>query len=594
MPVSRSLDGENINSLWGFLLIEELVRNGIDYFCISPGSRSAPLTVAAARHPGAHKIIGHDERGAAFHALGYARATGRPAVLICTSGTAAANYWPAVIEAALDRLPLLILSADRPPEAQDTGANQTIRQSHLFGTYAKWHFELPCPSTDVPARMVLTTVNQAIHQSWTAPPGPVHLNCPFREPLAPEPLGIDAAYLANLTRWQETATPLTQYHRPIRTPDALAVRTLSAVLRAARRGLVVVGRLSTDRERSALIRLLQRLRWPVYADITSGLRLGSVDAPIVHHFDQLLLSPMAGASLHPDTILHVGGALVSRRFLQFSEHLPEAVHYLLIDAHPFRHDPGHRVSQRMEADIVAACVALLATLEAREPSAWTQALLAYSEAIDAAINDSLATTPDCLSEIAVARLIAERIPARQGLWLASSMPIRDMDMYGKPRGRTVRIGANRGTSGIDGTVAAATGFAAGLRQPVTLLLGDVALLHDLNSLLLVRNSAVPLIVVVINNDGGGIFSFLPIARFDDVFEHYFASPHALRFESAAALFALGYAAPRTQAEFVAAYEAALARPGSTLIEVVSDRQANTAGHQQLQRHIAATLANLWH
>lgn len=524
MSADLSLESENINSLWGYLIVEELLRNGIDHFCISPGSRSAPLTVAAARHPDAHKIICHDERGAAFLALGYARATGRTAVLICTSGTALANYWPAVIEAAMDRLPMLILSADRPPESLDTGANQTIQQARMFGDYVKWQCELPCPSTEVSARMVLTTLNQAIHQSWTAPPGPVHLNCPFREPLAPEPLGVSADYLDSLSHWLQTRSPLTQYQRPIRTPDAIAVRALSKILRKTRRGLVAVGRLNTDRERSAVLRLLQRLRWPVHVDITSGLRLGAGDVPIIHYFDQLLLSPETRQSLQPDTLLHLGGSLVSKRFLEFSEQLSETTQYLLIDGHPFRHDPGHRVTLRMEADIVAASVALLATLEEREPDALTQTLQAYSEAIGATIDETLAADPESLGEIAVARLIAERIPARQGLWLASSMPIRDMDMYGKPRAHTVRVGANRGASGIDGTLAAAVGFATGLRRPVTVLLGDLALLHDLNSLVLAHNSSAPLVIVVLNNNGGGIFSFLPIARFTDVFESYFAAP----------------------------------------------------------------------
>ncbi|NIR47646.1 2-succinyl-5-enolpyruvyl-6-hydroxy-3-cyclohexene-1-carboxylic-acid synthase, partial [candidate division KSB1 bacterium] len=197
-----NLNTANINALWGDLIVEELLRNDIDFFCISPGSRSTPLTVAVARKPRAKKQIMYDERSAAFFALGYVRATEKPAVLICTSGTAAANYYPAIIEAAMDYLPMIILSADRPPELRDTAANQTIRQPNLYSDYVKWKFDMPCPDLNIPPAMVLTTVDQLVYQSMRAPGGPVHLNCMFREPLAPIKAEVNPAYFNGLKKWQ--------------------------------------------------------------------------------------------------------------------------------------------------------------------------------------------------------------------------------------------------------------------------------------------------------------------------------------------------------------------------------------------------------
>jgi 2-succinyl-5-enolpyruvyl-6-hydroxy-3-cyclohexene-1-carboxylate synthase len=585
MAVSIPLDTCNINTVWSSLLVEELLRNQIDYFCISPGSRSAPLTVAIARHPQAKKILCHDERGAAFHALGYARSTGKPAVLICTSGTAAANYFPAFIEAAMDRLPLLVISADRPPELQETGANQTIRQGHLFGSYAKWYFELPCPTQTLSPRVLLTSIDQGVYQALSSPHGPVHLNFPLREPLAPIAEAVDAAYLEPLGQWFAGKEPLTRYQSSLPIPTPASVRQVSDILKTTQTGLVSVGRLNTDSESAAVLRLLQQLQWPAFVDITSGLRLGSVDMPVIHYFDQMLLSKAFCNRYRPDTLLHIGGQIVSQRFLEFTEQSHPPGNYIVVKDHPFRYDPWHRVSCHLEVDIGAFCQALAEQLEPQAPPAPIRTMLDLSASVGTVIRDFI-QPEHAVNEIAVAYLIAANLPARHGLWLASSMPVRDMDRYGSPRTQAVRMGANRGTSGIEGSVAAATGFASGLQQPVTLVTGDLALLHDLNSLALVKKINQPLVIVVINNNGGGIFSFLPIAEFRDVFEDYFGTPHHLRFQAAAALFSIPYVAPRTNAELVSAYRTAVDATAATLIEVATDRQENYRLHQRLQRLIA--------
>ena len=584
------LDSSNINTLWSSLLIEELFRNDIDYCCISPGSRSAPLTVAAARQPRLQTILCLDERGAAFHALGYARASGKPAVLLCTSGTAAANYLPAVIEAAMDRLPLLLLSADRPPELQETGANQTIRQRQLFGSYTKWEFELPCPTETIAPQSVLTTLNQAIYQARNSPAGPVHLNCPFREPLAPVMTPVTASYCNSLESWLTGQAPFTVYEPRRSMPTLAAINDIANLLTHST-GLVVAGHLDTAEERTAVSQLLQRSQWPVFADITSGLRLGDHGALLLPYFDQLLLSRRFRAHYRPAVVLHIGGQVVSKRLPEFMQQLQPSPYYIAVKNHPFRYDPGHQVSQHLETDIAAFCQALLERLEPRPPAADTPTLLTLSAAVGKIIDDFI-EPEQVINEIAVARLVSAQLPAGHGLWLASSMPIRDMDMVGSVRESNVPIGANRGASGIEGSIAAASGFAVGLQAPVTLVVGDLALLHDLNSLALLKKIQQPVIVVLINNNGGGIFSFLPIADFADIFEDYFGTPHALGFQAAAQLFAIDYAAPKTNAELLEIYRAAVAAGRSKLIEVVTDRRQNYDLHQALQSRIVARIDRL--
>ncbi|MFO1433893.1 MAG: 2-succinyl-5-enolpyruvyl-6-hydroxy-3-cyclohexene-1-carboxylic-acid synthase [Candidatus Competibacteraceae bacterium] len=583
------LDNSNINTLWSSLLIEELARNGIDYCCISSGSRSAPLTVAAARHPRMRTLLCLDERGAAFHALGYARAAGRPAVLLCTSGTAAANYLPAVIEAAMDRLPLLVLSADRPPELQETGANQTIRQRGLFGVYAKWEFELPCPEETIAPSLVLTTLDQALYQARNAPCGPVHLNIPFREPLAPISAPVAEHYCESLGPWLSSQAPFTVYspRRSLPSPEAI---TDIARLLAQSTGLIVIGRLESASARKAVIDLLQRLQWPVVADITSGLRLGVPGVPLLPYFDQLLLSPRFRAHYRPAVVLHIGGQIVSKRLPEFIQQL-QPPHYIAIKDHPFRYDPNHQFSRHWETDIAVFCQAVLEQSAPQLPAADTRTLLDLSTTVGEVI-DGFSQAEQVVSEITVARLLSAQLPAGHGLWLASSMPIRDMDMVGGMRESDIPIGANRGTSGIEGGIAAATGFATGLQTPVTVVIGDLAFLHDLNSLALLKKIRQPLIIILINNNGGGIFSFLPIAGFADVFEDYFGTPHGFGFQAAAQLFGIDYRAPKTNGELLEAYRTAVATGRSTLIEIVTDRRENYELHQALQSRIVARIEQL--
>lgn len=616
----------NLNSLWGTLIIEELLRNGVEYFCIAPGSRSAPLTAAAALNKRAKTFVHFDERGLAFHALGYVSATQKPAVLICTSGTAVANFLPAVIETSKKKLPLIVLTADRPPELQKTGADQTIDQPGIFGKYAKWEFTFPCPTTEIKPGFILTTIDQAVYQAKSGMPGIVHLNCMFREPLAPVGKDQDfSSYLKSISPWQKYQKPFTKYFIP-KTSVRTETAEIAAILNKAKSGVIVAGKLSSSREQESVLKLARKLHWPVFPDITSGLRLGQRDEHVIHYYGQILSgAPPKGGAPSFDCVLHLGGRMTSKWYYQFIESL-KPKNYIMVLAHPLRNDPHHWVSERVQSAIGDFCKAILPRLTKRGKNNRLLKLKNLSEKIGKRIgstvidfgviasefaagderspamaglryptkkfslamtrivslrggvlqSDDEAISKDThkLSEIAVARIISRLIPKNSGLFLASSMPIRDMDTFGAPDGAPVIVGSNRGASGIDGTTASAVGFAKGLNRPTTLIIGDLAFLHDINSLAMVKDLKVPLAIIVVNNNGGGIFNFLPIAERKDIFEKYFATPHDLNLSSAGELFGLPYSIAESTLELSRSYELIFLNKKSGIIEVKSERRRN--------------------
>lgn len=584
------MDTTNLNLLWTSLMIEELSRHGIIYYCLSPGSRSAPLAVAIARNPSARAVICFDERAAAFHALGYARATARPAVLVCTSGTAAAQFFPAVVEASQDGIPMLILTADVPPEMHDCGANQAIRQGSLYGSFVRWNFDFPCPDLRIRPTMVLTTVDEAVRRSLHPDPGPVHLNLPFRDPLAPFPVEIPATYLESLSPWQERKDPFTRSGLPrAAAPDGAQLEELESSLAASKRGLLILGRLPDAAEREAALELANALRWPVVADILSGLRLDSRLATQIPYCDQLLHTEAFAAVCRPDTVLQIGGGYVSGNLLkQIAAHPPRQMIHLA--SRSGRQDPNHQVGLRFEGDLAAVCHGLAERFSGQasgQEAGWLRSLQGPAEEAGALYTSEL-DGGENLSEPGLARLLTRLLDGDQVLMLGNSLPVREVDGFAEPCRQGLRVAGNRGTSGIDGTIATAAGFAAGSERPVVLLCGDLTLFHDLNSLYLLRQIEQPVTVVVINNGGGGVFSFLPISRFQDVFERWFATPHDLQFEGAATLFKLDYHAPATRSGFVEAWQACQGRPA--LIEFITERSATLDSQRRIQHELADRLA----
>ena len=580
------MDAPNRTYLWTQCLVEELVRCGVDTFFVAPGSRSTPLTVAAARHPGARVVLHVDERGSAFAALGYGRAAGHPAAWITTSGTAVANGLPAVVEAGTDGVPMLLLTADRPPELRDTGANQTIDQVKIFGDYVRWTVDVPVPSPEIDPAYVLTTADQAVHQARRAPCGPVHLNCMFRKPLEPvasdDPLDLPPA----VREWESLETPFTTYPEPVAGPRADMVDELAADLAGTPRGLIVAGRLDTARDARAVRALANHLGWPLLPDVTSRLRLGPADgSPRIATFDAILGATAFRDEADPDAVLHIGGRQASKRLRLFLKDT-EPLLWAVVRPSPDRVDPDHRVTHHVEAHPAAFAHALrerlpenLGSREARWAyrSHWMQA--------DRRVREVLRETEraDTLDEPLLARLVTRHLPDAHALVTASSMPVRDVNRFGSVDGPPAPVYANRGASGIDGTVATTAGVVEARSGPATLLIGDLALWHDLNSLALVADR--PVVIVVVNNDGGGIFHKLPIRDHPDVFEPYFTTPHGRSFADAARTFGLSYANPATPSAFIDAYRQATEEGGATLIEVTADRTDTEERRAALDRRI---------
>ncbi|MCP4216065.1 MAG: 2-succinyl-5-enolpyruvyl-6-hydroxy-3-cyclohexene-1-carboxylic-acid synthase [bacterium] len=578
----------SLNCIWAGLMVEELVRNGVTRFFIAPGSRSSPLTTAAARNPRAETIVHFDERGLAFCALGDVSVNKKPAVLICSSGTAAANFLPAVIETSKKKLPMILMTADRPPELRDSGALQTIQQVDLYGQYARWHSDVPTPDTAIKPEVVLTTIDQAVFRSLNPMPGPVHLNCMFREPLTPEePVTPDNGerlanekYLDSLQNWVTSNSPYTRYTTGTTRCD-ITGDSLVSVVNDSQQGVIAVGKLRSPEECREVIALSEKLGWPIFPDIVSGLR--TVDHPnIIHYYHHLLTSETFLKQFRPDTVLHLGGRMTSKRWYQWVEaHRPR--NYITVLGHHLRNDPLHTVTVRVKSTVSDFVQSLLPAIKRKAGKPLPEGLQRASTAVGAALDDYEEHCPD-LDEIAAARLISRNLPAGSGLFLSNSMPVRDMDMFAVSHAERITFGGNRGASGIDGIIATSCGFASALNKPVTLMIGDLAFLHDLNSLALAKQVAKPLVIVLINNDGGGIFSFLPIAQSPaakDIFIDYFSTPHGLGFAQAAKMFGLKYHAPATLRKLEETYRQAINRTDPTLIEIRTNREENTRRHKGL-------------
>jgi len=577
-------DAPNINLAWTMLAAEECFRLGIRHAVICPGSRSAPLAVAFARHGGIKVHVAHDERGAAFLALGIAKATGMPAVLAMTSGTAVANALPAMVEARMTRTPMLAFAADRPPELRDCGANQAIPQAQLLAGAARWTFDMPCPTTDIAAEFVLSTVDEAFARacgSAGAQGGAVHVNWQFREPLAPDAKPWDIGWLWSIARWTRDSSPAsTPSSKPTSTPSSTPWRTTMAPLTSTvdiDGAVVIAGRADAVTARS-----LGKWRGTLLADITSGLAHdGTAGADLVLRaaFDGEGNTTLRDA-LRPDALAIVGDAVVSKRLNAWIAQQQCGV--TVFGAGDPRVDPAHR------ADAVYAGPVEFAAARSLKPHAgWKRAL---SCATRAATKATAAERALCEPSAIADATEACAALAHGTIFYGSSMPIRDADFLAIHAPNGWETAANRGASGIDGLIASAAGHALATRKPVVAFVGDVSALHDLNSLQLASQVETPLVIVVLNNDGGGIFRYLPIARHADVFEQCFATPHGRAFAPIAKAFGLASESPTTRAAMSKCVAKALKRGGATLVEVQCTRDASEAARARIAKAAVDALA----
>ncbi len=569
-------------------MVEELVRNGVTTFYAAPGSRSTPLVMAAASHAHTTVHMHFDERGTAFQTLGYGKATGHAAAWITTSGTALANGFPAVIEASVEEVPMILLTADRPPELRDTDANQTIRQAGIFGDYVEWFVDLAAPSSDIPTEYVLTTIDEAVARSRR---GVVHLNCMFREPLAPTPRPYEDNPSDRLQEWDESGAPFTTYDHAESVSQEITTRLLDE-LAGAKRPMILLGRLNGDPDaiQEAVIRCCRPFGAVFIADISSQARLG-LDSKIGIAHAEAVFYGNPPPLLSPDLVIQFGASPVSKRTLALAA---QARHFV-IDSRRRRIDPTHSLDHRIEADPLEALFLLAERAESKDGTSREEVesewLTNWKRVISASEEWLRQDLGQKLTEQTTARTLSECLNSDVVLAVASSNPIRHMDLCSSPGGARTALVANRGTSGIDGTLATAMGFSDGHQKRPVVLIGDLALLHDMNSLALCasRNA----LLVVINNDGGGIFSYLPVRDQGAEFETLFGTPHGLGFESAAAQFGLAHSLVSTIDDLRSELRAALDSKDPLVIEVRTQRDANLEEQRRILAAMAARIAQLF-
>jgi len=515
-----------------------LADSGVRHVVVSPGSRSTPLTLAAARTSALRCWPVVDERSAGFFALGMARQSRAPVALVCTSGSAAANYLPAVVEAHHARVPLVLLTADRPPELRGWGAGQTIEQQALYGAHARWLGELPVAGErGASPEVARAWAVRCVAQARRSPAGPVHLNFPFREPLEPR---------ASLSRaaTEATARAAATHSVPAPAADPDQVAELAERVREHPRGLIAVGPLDATPDLAEAVAALARASgWPILADPLSGLRRG----PHVEGTPLLAAADLWGrdegltSGVAPDVVLRLGAMPTSKAFRLWMERVRPR-HLVRVDPDDSWADPSFASTWILDADPAALCRAVARRAATLPPDSrrteWTRGLVALDRRAAGAAARSL--EGGGLDEPAAIRAALEVLPDGATLWVGNSMPVRDLDAALRPGPGPLRVLASRGANGIDGNVSSALGAAAASGAPTLLVCGDLTFLHDLGGLLSATRFALPAVVLVLDNDGGGIFSMLPVAARSDPgdFERYFRTPHGLDLARAGDLFGL--------------------------------------------------------
>jgi 2-succinyl-5-enolpyruvyl-6-hydroxy-3-cyclohexene-1-carboxylate synthase len=565
-----SLDSRNVNALWGSVVAETLVRMGVTRAVVSPGSRSTPLAFAFARHPGMEAVPVLDERSAGFLALGMAKRDMRPVVVLCTSGTAGANIYPAVIEAHESGAPLVVITADRPPEMRGCASGQTIDQHRLYGTFARLYHELALPEANLPLlRYLRQTIAHGVESALGPHAGPVHFNAPFRDPLAPVDDGGSTEAFAASVNWED-------FFGHLAPPSRVAVGSDVPAFAHSVHGVIVAGpALTADPAgySAAVGEISRRLGWPVLADGLSPVRNHAAAVPhLVTRYDAVLRSPRAADSLRPEFVLCLGEwptSKVLRSWIEAS-HAP----VLFVTERPDNRDALHGRTRRVASDLGALAAGLAA---ADAPNGyerlWSGMEARAREALDARLG-----AEEALVEPKAAWLMAKHLPENSCVFAANSMPVRDMEFVWPANDRGIRVFSNRGANGIDGTLSTALGVAHG-GGPSFLLTGDLAFLHDSNGLLSAPKFRGSLTVVLINNHGGGIFEHLPVAQFGQVFEEFFATPQEVDFARLCSAHSVGHVHVEDWAHFGSLLSAPPAS-GIRVLELRADRKRDAAWRKE--------------
>ncbi len=564
---------------WAHGLARALVDGGVRDVVVSPGSRSTPFLLAIIAQPALRVTTIVDERSAGFYALGQAKATGRPTALLCTSGTAGAHYYPAIIEASYAYVPLVAITADRPPELQGCGAPQTIDQQHLFGAHVRQFADLGVADPDGQAGM-MRKVRQAVATAFGPTPGPVHINAPARKPLElTHSLAREGG--AEWGYGGEAGPPL-----PGPPPGAREFRSLVEACGRAQRGLIVAGPapVSARDARGAVAAFAKATGFPVLAESTSQLRHGA-DVPVIDGFDAILRSPAFAEAMAPDLIVQLGPFPVSSGWRDYAAR-HRGCERIVVAPHGW-HDPQNAATAMIHADVGATLSAATKALEPRDGGAWAASFAAANDAAWRAAPDTTG-----MSEAAVTRAVLDALPPGAQLVLSNSNPVRAIDAFGRARAADLAVISQRGASGIDGLISSAAGAASTADAPTALLVGDVALSHDIAALAVAARATVPLAIVVVDNGGGRIFEQLPIARvpgIDAALREHWLTPPACDLAAAALSFGVDYASVTNPAALHSTLAAALDRRACTLVHAVVPGDAVTNSYRQLWTSVDAAL-----
>lgn len=559
---------QNLGRLWSSLIINELVNKGSTHFFISPGQRNAPLIAAISHHPKAQIHIGIDERAQGYRALGFAKSCGLPGVLVCTSGTALANYLPAVIEAKKSQTPLIIISADRPWDMVFANANQTIPQNEIFGNFLNSFLNPGEPSTATTPSALSSSIAHLYFKSLNPIPGPVHLNLPLREPLENDTVPIDRAYLEMANNpGKDTPIYLTSKSLP---GD---LDSLLSKIKNAKSGLLVVGQLPSYKDSTNIKTLINKLNWPFYLDICSGLKfefnLTDGSTPGLDH-PEILNTLQKNI---PEVILHIGGGLVSKHYYSFLQKNAEIFLIRVNDSFE-KEDPAHSINLNLCCDPYEFAKEITPHLNQKQfpKFNWEELVQKKSEIID----NSPLTYPQ------VSKSLLDWIPEFSTLYIGNSTAIRSFDSYSsKILRKKIKIVSHRGVSGIEGFLAGAAGASETQEQPITLVIGDISFLYDLNSLLMFKDVKNPVITLILNNKGGGIFSLLPIANEAEVIPYLYTG-HDLNFGKCLEQFNLNYQKVTNIYQLKEFYMKALKDKCHTFIEVEINNEANVEIYRKLK------------
>ncbi|MEH7074658.1 2-succinyl-5-enolpyruvyl-6-hydroxy-3-cyclohexene-1-carboxylic-acid synthase [Neobacillus drentensis] len=562
--------------------VSELIFSGVTDVVVSPGSRSTPMAMIMAEHPNLNVHIHVDERSAAFFALGMAKALNKPVAILCTSGTAAANYFPAIVEARYARVPLIVLTADRPHELREVGAPQAIDQIHLYGSHVKWFSEMALPEkSDEILRYARTICARAVAIATSAPSGPVHLNFPFREPLIPK---MDS----DLFQLHERPNGFVKVHNGDLTITEEHFQEIAAKLSKASRGIIVCGNIVDDVFPEAVTRLAEILHFPILADPLSQLRSGNHSLEnIVETYDTFLRNNDAKTFLKPDVILRFGAMPISKALTIFLKENSLADQYVIDGGGGWR-DPSSLSTNMIFCKESLFCEKLLTYTIANDSADFLRNWIRINQLT----KNQMASIRD-ITELSEGKLfyqLADILPEDGTLFVGNSMPIRDLDSFFLNNTKSIKVMANRGANGIDGTISTALGAALNSKS-LYLVLGDLTFFHDLNGLIAAKLYNININIILVNNNGGGIFSFLPQSEHPKNFELLFGTPLGIDFAHAVKMFNGHFTKIENWDHFREEMQQAKNATGINVFELVTNRDINRDEHRKFWGLVSQEISN---